>query len=100
MNAKKKEEELLNVIQSLSKACDDMDNISGKLTFELNNKLNLNDVNNTVLDARVAVTDVLIQVKEDDLMLKELKKVYSMTLDFLAENGLITKFIKHINKYD
>ena len=100
MNAKKKEEELLNVIQSLSKACDDMDNISSGLTFELNNKLNLNDINNTVLDARVAVSDVLIQVKEDDLMLKELKNVYSMALDFLAENGLITKFIKHINKYD
>ena len=100
MDTKKKEEELLNVIQSLSKACDDMDNISGKLTFELNNKLNLNDVNNTVLDARVAVSDVLIQDKEDGLMLKELKNVYSMALDFLAENGLITKFIKHINKYD
>jgi hypothetical protein len=98
MNAKKKEEELLNVIQSLSKACAVMDNISSVLTFELNTKLN--DVNNTVLDAWVAVSDVLIQVKEDDLMLKELKNVYSMTLDFLAENGLITKFIKHINKYD
>ena len=98
MNAKKKEEELVNVIQSLSKACAVMDNISSVLTFELNTKLN--DVNNTVLDAWVAVSDVLIQVKEDDLMLKELKNVYSMTLDFLAENGLITKFIKHINKYD
>lgn len=98
MNAKKKEKELLKVIQSLSKACDDMDNILSGLTFEPINKLN--DVNNTVFDARVAVSDVLIQVKEDDLMLKELKNVYSMALDFLAENGLITKFIKHVNKYD
>ena len=98
MDTKKKEEELLNVIQSLSKACDDMDVICTGLTSEQKNKLN--DVNNTVLDARVAVSDVLIQVKEDGLMLKELKNVYSMALDFLAENGLITKFIKYINKYD
>lgn len=98
MDTKKKEEELLNVIQSLSKACDDMDIISEGLTHEQKNRLN--DVNNTVLDARVAVSAVLIQDKEDGLMLKELKNTYSMTLDFLAENGLITKFIKHINKYD
>lgn len=98
MDTKKKEEELLNVIQSLSKACDDMDDISQGLTSEQRNRLNV--VNNTVLDARVAVHDVLIQDKEDGLMLKDLKNVYSMTLDFLAENGLITKFIKHINKYD
>ena len=98
MNTKKKEEELLNVIQSLSKACDDLDEISHGLASEQKNRLN--DVNNTVLDARVAVSDVLIQDKEDGLMMKELKNVYSMTVDFLAENGLITKFIKHINKYD
>jgi hypothetical protein len=98
MNAKKKEEELLNVIQSLSKACDDLDEISQGLTSEQKNRLN--DVNNTVLDARIAVSDVLIQDKEDGLMLKELKNVYSMAVDFLAENGLITKFIKYINKYD
>lgn len=98
MDTKKKEEELLNVIQSLSKVCDDMDIISDGLTSEQKNVLNA--VNNTVLDARVAVSDVLIQDKEDGLMLKELKNTYSMVLDFLAENGLITKFIKHINKYD
>lgn len=98
MDTKKKEEELLNVIQSLCKACDDMDDISRGLTSEQRNRLN--GVNNSVLDARVAVSDVLIQDKEDGLMLKELKKVYSMALDLLAENGLITKFIKHINKYD
>lgn len=98
MNTKKKEEELLNVIQSLSKACAVMDDISQGLTSEQKNRLN--DVNNTVLDARVAVSDVLIQDKEDGLMLKDLKNVYSMALDFLGENGLITKFIKHMNKYD
>lgn len=98
MDTKKKEEELLNVIQSLSKACDDMDIISDGLTTEQKNMLNA--VNNTVLDARVSVSDVLIQDKEDGLMLKELKNTYSMTLDFLVENGLITQFIKHINKYD
>ncbi len=75
-----------------------MDVICTGLTSEQKNKLN--DVNNTVLDARVAVSDILIQDKEDGLMLKELKNVYSMALDFLAENGLITKFIKYINKYD
>lgn len=98
MNTKKKEEELLNVIQSLSKVCDDMDDIAQGLTSEQKNRLN--DVNNTVLNAWVTISDVLIQDKEDVLMLKELKDVYSMTLAFLAENGLITKFIKHINKYD
>lgn len=98
MGTKKKEEELLNVIQSLSKACDDMDIISDGLTSEL--KARLNAVYNTVLDARVAVSDVLIQDKEDGLVLKELKNTYSMALDFLAENGLVTKFIKHMNKYD
>lgn len=98
MDTKKKEKEFLNVIQSLSKACDDMDHISDGLTSEL--KARLNNVNNTVLDARVALSDVLIQDKEDGLMLKELRKAYSVSLDFLAENGLITKFIKHMNKYD
>lgn len=75
-----------------------MDDISQGLTSEQKNRLN--DVNNTVLDARVAVSDVLIQYKEDCLMLKELKNVYSMALDFLAKNRLITKFIKHTSKYD
>lgn len=75
-----------------------MDIISDGLTTE--QKKMLNAVNDTVLDAHVAVSDVLIQDKEDGLMLKELKYTYSMTLDFLTENGLITKFIKHINKYD
>jgi hypothetical protein len=98
MNTKKKEKELLNVIQSLSKACDDLDEISQGLTSEQKNRLNA--VNDTVLDARIAVSEVLIQDKEDGLVLKELRNAYSMTLDFLAENRLITKFIKHINKYD
>lgn len=89
MDTKKKEEELLNVIQSLCKVCDD---ISQGLTSEQRNMLNA--VNNAVLDARVAVSAVLIQDKEDGLMLN----AYSMSLDFLAENGLITNFIKHVNK--
>ena len=98
MNTKKKEEELLNVIQSLSKVSKACDDISQGLTSEQKNRLNV--VYDTVLDARVAVSDVLIQDKADGLMLKDLKNVYSMAIDFLGENGLITKFIKHINKYD
>lgn len=98
MDTKKKEESLLMLIQVLDKACDDMDYIAQSLKTE--QKDLLNTVNNTVLDARVVVQDVLMQDKKDGLLVNKLQDEFIQVLDFLSENNLMAKFIKHKSKYD
>lgn len=95
MDTKKKEEALLMLLQVLNKTCD---NIALGLNSEQKNLLNA--VNDTVLDARIVVQDVLMQDKKDDLLLEQLQKEFQIVLDFLSENRLMDEFIKHKSKYD
>lgn len=98
MDTKKKEEELMMLLQVLEKVCDDMDYIAQGLTTEQKNLLNT--VNDTVLDARTVLEDVLIQDKKDDLMTNKLQDEFTQVLAFLSENRLMSEFIKHKSKYD
>ena len=98
MDTKKKEEALLMLLQVLNKACDDMDYIAQGLTTEQKNLLNA--VNDTVLDARTVLQDVLMQDKKDGLLVNKLQDEFTQVLDFLSENRLMVEFIKHKSKYD
>lgn len=98
MDTKKKEEALMMLIQVLIKACDDMDYITQGLNSEQKNLLKA--VNDTVLDARNVLQDVLLQDKKDGLLVDKLQDEFTQVLDFLSENGLIAKFIEHKSKYD
>ena len=98
MDTKKKEEALLMLLQVLNKACDDMNYIAQVLNSEQKNLLNA--VNDTVLDARTVVQDVLIQDKKEDMLVNKLQDEFIQVLDFLSENMLMTEFIKHKSKYD
>ena len=98
MDTKKKEEALLMLLQVLNKVCDDMDYIAQGLNTEQKNLLNA--VNDTVLDARTVVQDVLMQDKKDDLLVNKLQDEFTQVLDFLSENSLMVEFIKHKSKYD
>lgn len=98
MDTKKKEEALLMLLQVLNKACDVMDFIAQGLNSEQKNLLNT--VNDTVLDARTVVQDVLMQDKKDDLLLNKLQDEFTQVLDFLSDNRLMAKFIEHKSKYD
>lgn len=98
MDTKKKEEALLMLLQVLNKACDDMGYIAQGLTTEQKNLLNT--VNDTVLDARTVLQDVLMQDKKDGLLVNKLQDEFTQVLDFLSENRLMTEFIKHKSKYD
>lgn len=98
MDTKKKEEALLMLLQVLNKACDDMDYIARGLNSEQKNLLNA--VNDTVLDARTVVQDVLMQDKKDAVLVNKLEDEFTQVLDFLSENRLMDEFIKHKSKYD
>lgn len=98
MDTKKKEEALLRLLQVLNKVCDDMDYIAQGLTTK--QKILLNVVNNTVLDARIVLQDVLMQDKKDVLLMNKLQDEFTQVLDFLSENRLMTEFIKHKSNYD
>lgn len=98
MDTKKKEEALMMLLQVLNKACDDMGYIAQGLNSEQKNLLNT--VNDTVLDARTVLQDVLIQDKKDGLLVNKLQDEFTQVLDFLSENRLMTEFIKHKSKYD
>lgn len=98
MDTKKKEEALLMLLQVLDKVCDDMDYIAQSLNTEQKNLLNV--VNDTVLDARTTIQDVLMQDKKDGLLVNKLQDEFTQVLDFLSENRLMTEFIKHKSKYD
>lgn len=98
MDTKKKEEALLMTLQVLNKACDDMDYIAQGLNSEQKNLLNA--VSNTVFDLKDVVQDVLIQDKKDGLLLSKLQYWFTCFLDFLSENGLMSKFIEHKRKYN
>lgn len=98
MDTKKKEEALLMLLQVLNTACDDMDYIAQGLNSEQKNMLNA--LNDTFLDARTMVQDVLMQDKKDDLLLNNLQDEFTQVLDFLTENNLMVEFIKHKSKYD
>lgn len=98
MDTKKKEEAISMLLQVLIKACDDMDHIAQGLTTEQKNLLNT--VNDTVLDARTVLQDVLMQDKKDDLLLNKLQDEFTQVIDFLSENRLMNEFIKHKSKYD
>lgn len=98
MDTKKKEEALLMLLQVLNKACNDMDYIAHGLTTEQKNLLNA--VNDTVLDAKTVLQDVLMQDKKDDLLVNKLQDEFTQVLDFLSENTLMAEFIKHKSKYD
>lgn len=98
MDTKKKEEALLMLLQVLNKVCDDMDYIAQGLNSEQHDLLNT--VNDTVLDTRNVLQDVLLQDKKDSMLLDKLQKEFTMILDFLTENGLMGKFIEHKSKYD
>lgn len=98
MNTKKKEEALLMLLQVLNKACDDMNYIGQGLKSE--QKSLLNAVNDTILDARIVVQDVLIQDKKDGLLVNKLQDEFIQVIDFLSENRLMAEFIKHKSKYD
>lgn len=98
MDTKKKEEALLMLIQVLDEVCDNMEYIAQGLNTEQKNLLN--DVNNTVLDARTVVQDVLMQDNKDGLLLSKLQDEFKQVLDFLSENRLMGEFIKHKINYD
>lgn len=98
MDTKKKEEELLMLLQVLDKACDDMDYIAKGLNSE--HKELLNAVNSTVLDAKNVVNDVLIEDKKDALFLNKFQDEFRCFFDFISENGLVPKFIEHKSKYN
>lgn len=98
MDTKNKEEALLMLLQALNKACDDMNYIAQGLNTEQKNLLNA--VNDTVLDARTVVQDVLMQDKKDDLLMNKLQDEFTQVLDFLSENRLMGEFIIHKSKYD
>lgn len=98
MDTKKKEEALLMLLQVLSKVCDDLDYIAQDLNSE--QKKVLNALNDTVLDARTVVQDVLMQDKKDGLLVNKLQNEFTQVLDFLSENRLMVEFIKHKSKYD
>lgn len=98
MDTKKKEEALLMLLQVLNKVCDDMVYIAHSLNIEQKNLLNA--VNDTVLDAKIVVQDVLMQDKKDDLLMNKLQEEFTQVLDFLSENRLMDKFIEHKIKYD
>lgn len=98
MDTKKKEEALLMLLQVLNKVCDDMDYIAQGLNSEQKNLLNA--VNDTVLDARTVVQEVLMQDKKDGLLVNKLQDEFTQVLDFLSENRLMVEFIKHKSKYD
>lgn len=98
MDTKKKEEALLMLLQVLNKACDDMYYIGQGLKSE--QKSLLNAVNDTILDARIVVQDVLIQDKKDGLLVNKLQDEFIQVIDFLSENRLMAEFIKHKSKYD
>lgn len=98
MDTKKKEEALLMLFQVLNKVCDDMNYIAQGLNSEQKNLLNA--VNDTVLDARTVVQDVLMQDKKDGLLVNKLQDEFTQVLDFLSENRLMVEFIKHKSKYD
>lgn len=98
MDTKKKEEALLMLLQVLNKACDDVDYIAQGLNSEQKNLLKA--VNDTVLDAKIVLQDVLIQDKKDNLLMDKLQNEFTMVLDFLTENGLMSKFIEHKSRYD
>lgn len=98
MDTKKKEEALLMLLQVLNKACDDLDYVAQGLTKE--QKGLLNTVNDTVFDARIVLQDVLMQDKKDGLLVNKLQDEFTQVLDFLSENRLMAKFIKHKSKYD
>lgn len=97
MDTKKKEEALM-LLQALNKACDDMDYIAQGLTTEQKNLLNA--VNDTVLDARIVLQDVLMQDRKDSLLVYKLQDEFTQVLEFLSENRLMAEFIKHKSKYD
>lgn len=98
MDTKKKDEALMMLLQVLNEACDDMNYIAQGLNLE--QKSLLNTVNDTVLDARTVLQDVLIQDKKDDLLVNKLQDEFTQVLDFLSENRLMPEFIKHKSKYD
>lgn len=98
MDTKKKEEALLMLLQVLNKACDDMDYIAQGLTTE--QKTLLNPVNDTVLDARIVIQDVLRQDKKDSLLVNKLQDEFTQVLDFLSEHRLMAEFIKYKSRYD
>lgn len=98
MDTKNKEEALLMLLQVLNKVCDDMDYIAHGLNSEQKNLLNV--VNDTVLEARNVLQDVLMQDKKDGLLMNHLQNEFTQVLDFLSENRLMTEFIKHKSKYD
>lgn len=98
MDTKKKEEALLMVLQVLNKSCDDMDYIAQGLNSEQKNLLNA--VNDTVLDARNVVQEVLIQDKKDNVFLNKFQDEFKCFFDFLSENELVPKFIEHKSNYD
>lgn len=93
-----KREALLMLLQVLNKACDDIDYIEPSLKTEQKNLLNA--VNDTLLDARTVLQDVLMQDKKDGLLLNKLQEEFTQVLDFLSENRLMAEFIKHKSKYD
>ena len=98
MDTKKKEEALLMLLQVLNKACNDMDYIAQDLNSEQKNLLNA--VNDTVLNVRTVVQDVLIQDKKDGLLVNTLQAEFIQVLDFLSENRLMADFIKHKSNYN
>ena len=98
MDTKKKEEALLMLLQVLSKVCDDMDYIAQGLNSE--QKYLLKTVNDTVFDARNVLQDVMMQDKKDGLLLDKLQDEFTCFIDFLSENRLMPKFIKHKSCYD
>lgn len=98
MDRENKEKALMQVFQSLYKSCDDMNFVAKDLKDE--KKDLLNDINDTVFEARHVVSEVLIQDKKDDLLLEQLQKEFQIVLDFLSENRLMSKFIEHKSKYN
>ena len=98
MDTNKKEEALLMLLQVLNKACDDMDYIAQGLNSEQKNLLNA--VNDTILDSRTVIQEVLMQDKKDGLLVNKLQDEFEQVLDFLSENRLMAKFIEHKSKYD
>lgn len=98
MDTKKKEEALLMLLQVLNRVCDDMNYIAQGLTTE--QKKLLNAVNDTVLEARTVLQDVLMQDKKDGLLVNKLQDEFTQVLAFLSENRLMAEFIKHKSKYD